>query len=117
MPTKISKWFAITALIALILLWRSSDSRTLLAGFAVCAGAVVVTIEAVRSQRYLWTLIFLAITVLFNPLFVVALSRHVYLLSCVICLMAFLLSLRIAPLAPRLSMATITDRTPGSESL
>ena len=117
MPTKISKWFAITALIALIVLWRSSDSRTLLAGFAVCAGAVVVTIEAVRSRRYVWMLIFLAITVLFNPLFLVVLSRQVYLLSYVLCLLAFLVSLRMAPLAPRLSMASITDRTPGSESL
>ena len=117
MPTRISKWFAITALIALIVLWRSSDNRTLVAGFAVCAGAVVATIEALRARNYVWMPVFLGITLLFNPLVVVTLSRPVYLATDILCLAAFLLSLRMAPPAPRLSMASITDRTPGSESL
>lgn len=117
MLTKISKWFAITALVALIVLWRSSDNRTLLAGFAVCAGAAVATIEAVRARSYVWMAIFLGIALLFNPLVVIALSRPAYLASYLACLAAFLLSMRMAPPAPRLSMASITDRTPGSESL
>lgn len=117
MPTRISKWFAITALMALIVLWRSSDNRTLVAGFAVCAGAIVAAIEAVRARNYVWIPIFLGITLLFNPLVVVTLSRPEYLATDILCLGAFLMSLRMVPPAPRLSMASITDRTPGSESL
>ena len=117
MPTKISKWFAITALIALIVLWRSADNRTLVAGFAVCAAAFVAAIEAIRARNYVWMPVFLAITLLFNPLVVIALSRPLYLATDILCLAAFLLSLRMALPAPRLSMASITDRTPGSESL
>lgn len=64
MPVKVSKWFAITALIALI-----------------------------------------------------ALSRPLYFGTDMLCLAAFLLSLWMAPPAPTLSMASITERTPESESL
>jgi hypothetical protein len=117
MPTKLSKWFAIAALVALIILWRSSDSRTLLAGFAVCAGAVITMIETIRARSYVWMTVFLGITLLFNPLVVVTLSKPVYLASYLLCLTAFLLSLRMTAPAPRPSIASITDRTPGSESL
>jgi hypothetical protein len=117
MPTKISKWFAIAALIVLIILWRSSDSRTLLAGFAVCAAAVVATIETIRARNYMWMTVFLGVALLFNPLVIVTLSKPVYCASYLLCLVAFLLSFRMTAPPPRLSMASITDRTPGSESL
>ncbi len=61
--------------------------------------------------------VFLGITLLFNPLVIVTLSRPVYLASYLLCLIAFLLFLRMTAPAPRLSIASITDRTPGSESL
>ena len=117
MSTRISKLLAIAALIVLMILWRSSDSRTLLAGFAVCAGAVVATIETIRARNYVWMGVFLGIALLFNPLVIVTLSKPVYFASYLVCLVAFLLSFRMTAPAPRLSMASITDRTPGSESL
>jgi hypothetical protein len=117
MATKMMKWLAVAALLALIVLWRSSDSRTLVAGFLVCTGAIVAMVQATRVYKYGWILAFLAITVLFNPLVPMMFSRGAFLTLYFGCLATFLLSLRMAPPAARLSMASITDRTPGSESL
>jgi len=117
MATKLSKWCAIAALLALIVLWRSSDSRTLIAGFVVCTAAVVTAWQAVRVRKYAWILVFIAIVVLFNPLVPMVFPRTAFLMIYVACLATFLLSLRMAVPQPRLSMASITDRTPGSESL
>jgi hypothetical protein len=117
MATKMSKWLAIAALLTLIVLWRSSDSRTLIAGFLVCAAAVVAMVQATRVRKPGWILVFLAITVLFNPLVPMVFSRGVFLTLYLGCLATFLLSLRMTLPAARLSMASITDRTPGSESL
>lgn len=117
MATRISKWFAIVALLALVILWRSSDNRTFLAGFAVCAAAVVATVQAVRVRQHAWIMVFVGITVLFNPLVQLVFSRSVFLALYIACLASFVLSLRMAEPGPRLSMASITDRTPGSESL
>jgi signal transduction histidine kinase len=112
-----SKWLAIAALLTLTVLWRSSDSRTLIAGLLVCAAAVVAMVQATRVRKYGWILPFFAITVLFNPLVPMVFSRTAFLALYLGCLVTFLLSLRMALPAPRLSMASITDRTPGSESL
>ncbi len=117
MATRMMKWFAIAALLALAVLWRSSDSRTLIAGFVVCAGAIVAMLEASRVRKYGWILAFLAIAVLFNPLVPMVFSRGAFLTMYGGCLATFLLSMGMATPAPRLSMASITDRTPGSESL
>lgn len=110
------KWIAIAALLALAVLWRSSDSRTLVAGFVVCAGAIVAMLQATRTRKYGWILAFLAIAALY-PLVPMTFSRGAYLTLYVGCLATFLLSLRMATPSPKLSMASITDRTPGSESL
>jgi uncharacterized membrane protein HdeD (DUF308 family) len=117
MATKLSKWLAIAALLTLIVLRRSSDSRTMIAGFLVCAAAVVAVVQATRVRKYGWILVFFAITVLFNPLVPLMFSRSAFLMLYLGCLATFLLSLRMALPVPRLSMASITDRTPGSESL
>jgi hypothetical protein len=117
MATKLSKWLAIAGLLSLIVLWRSSDSRTLIAAFLVCAAAIVAIVQAARVHKYGWILVFLAITVLFNPLVPMVFSRGTFLTLYLGCLATFLLSLGMAPPAARLSMASITDRTPGSESL
>lgn len=117
MVTKITKWFAIAALLTLLVLWRSSDSWTLIAGFVVCTAAIVATVQAVRVRKYGWISAFLGITLLFNPLFPLAFSRSAFASLYLGCLGLFLISLWMAPTPPRLSMASITDRTPGSESL
>ena len=65
----------------------------------------------------LLTLVILLQSLLFNPLFPMLFSRGTFLTLYLECLATFLLSLGMATPARRLSMASITNRTPGSESL
>jgi hypothetical protein len=61
--------------------------------------------------------LFLAIITLFNPVLTASLPRHLYLWTDLTCLAAFVASLVFLKSKPVLSIASITDRTPGSESL
>jgi hypothetical protein len=114
--TNIMKWIAIVALF-LAVLWRSSaDYRTILQ-FVVCAGATFVVLQAARSGKYLWAAAFSGIAVLFNPIVPVELSRGMFLWLDLTCLAMFLVSLASLKTRTRLSVVSITDPTPQSESL
>jgi len=113
---KLMKWIAIAALL-LALFWHPfAENRTLLQ-FAILAGAVVVAAQAFRAGRYLWVGMFLAVVGLFNPIRPVPLSPSMFLFLDAITLVLFMVSLRGLETKPKLSIASITDRTPGSESL
>lgn len=116
MIPKLMKWIAIAALL-LALFWHPfAESRRLLQ-FVVLAGAVAVVAQAFGGRRYLWVGMFLAVAGLFNPIRPVALSPSVFLFLDAITLVLFMVSLGRLMMKPRLSIASITDRTPGSESL
>jgi len=116
MIPKLMKWIAIAALL-LALFWHPfADSRRLLQ-FAVLAGAVAVVAQAFRAGRYLWVGMFLAVAGLFNPIRPIPLSASVFLFLDAITLVLFMVSLRGLETKHTLSIASITDRTPGSESL
>ena len=115
MLTKIMKWVCIAAL--LLAVWRSSTSSQLVLHFVVCVGALLVALQAVRANKYFWAAGFIAIAVFFNPVAPVALSRKTFLWLDWACVAAFLVSLAALKGHPTLSMPSITNRTPGSESL
>jgi hypothetical protein len=116
MLTKIMKWIAIAALL-LALFWHPfAESRKLLE-LAVLAGAVAVLVQAVRAGKYVWTGLFVAVACLFNPIRPISFSPSVFLFMNAATLVLFMVSLRGLETRPRLSIASITDRTPGSESL
>ena len=116
MPTKIMKWIAMAALL-LALFWQPfADSRILLQ-LAVWAGAVAALVQAVRAGKYLWVGVFLAVAGLFNPIRPLAVSASVFLVLDAITLVLFMVSLGRLAMRPKLSIASITNRTPGSESL
>ena len=118
MPTKIIKWVSVALLLLLAVLGRSSsDYRTMLAAFAVSAGAIVVFVQAVGARKYVWAATFLSIGALFNPVLPVMLPRNMFLWLDLACLVMFLVSLAVWKANPRLSIASITDPTPRSESL
>ena len=116
MLPKLMKWIAITALL-LALFWHPFAENRRLLQFAILAGAVAVVVQAFRAGRYLWVGIFLAVVGLFNPIRQVPLSPSMFLFLDAITLVLFMVSLRGLETKPRLSLASITDRTPGSESL
>ena len=115
MFTKIMKYASIVAL--LISLWRSSFDYRILAAFIVTVGAVAVATQAARLQRTIWTVGFGAIATVLNPVVTGQLGPAVFRWCDVLCIAAFVGSLVILKAQPVLSMPSITDRTPGSESL
>ena len=116
MLTKITKWIAIAALL-LALFWHPfAESRRLLQ-FAVLGGAVAVLVQALRAGKYMWIGLFVAVACVFNPIRPISFSPSLFLVLDALTLVLFMVSLRGLDTKPRQSIASITDRTPGSESL
>jgi uncharacterized protein DUF6804 len=116
MFTKIMKWVSIAVLLLAALRLPSADSQVLLE-IVICVSALLVVWQAVRRGKYAWMAGFLTIAVLFNPVVPIALSRRIFLGLDWVCLMTFLISLAVLRRQPVLSIPSITDRTPGSQSL
>ncbi|MFZ3211080.1 MAG: DUF6804 family protein [Terriglobales bacterium] len=116
MLTKIMKWIAMAALLVALFWHPFAENRRLLE-LAVLAGAVAVLVQAVRAGKYVWVGLFVAIACIFNPVRPVAVSASVFLFLDALTLVLFMVSLRGLETRPKLSIASITDRTPGSESL
>jgi len=116
MFTKIMKWVSIMALL-LAFVSRPSTSYQIMLEILVCVSALMVVAQAWRDGKYLWAAGFVAIAGLFNPVVPVAISRNAFLWVDALCIATFLVSLAVLKRHPRLSMPSITNRTPGSESL
>jgi hypothetical protein len=114
---KLTKWIAVAALF-LALFWQPFAENRILLQYVVWVGAILVFVQAVRAGKYLWSGLFLAVAGIFNPIRPVGLSPTVFLFLDAITLVLFMVSLgRGLATKPTLSIASITDRTPGSESL
>lgn len=116
MFTKIMKLVSIAALL-LAALRLAAPSYQALVEIVVCVSALLVVLQAWRAHKYIWGAGFLAIAVLFNPIVLVALSRKIFLWLDWVCLAAFLVSLAVLKRQPTLAMPSVTNQTPGSESL
>ena len=123
MLTKIMKWITMAVLLTGAMLWRSaanSEFPQFLLGFVVCSGAGVVLMQAVRAKKYVWAVGFaaIAIALLFNPLVpVLPFDGEWGRLLVLISIVPFAVSLAALRTQPLLSIPSITDRNPGSESL
>ena len=114
----IMKSVSIAALLLAAMSGRSASSYQFWLDLAIFMGAVVVAQQAVRAKHYLWTTAFVAIALLFNP--VVPVPRptdDLFRLMIFVCLAPFAISLAALKTLPILSIPSITDRAPGSESL
>lgn len=116
MLMKAMKWIAIAALL-LALFWHPFAENRRLLQFAVLAGALAVAVQAVRAGKLVWIGLFVAVAWVFNPIRPFAVSPSAFLVLDALTLVLFMVSLRGLETRPRLSIASITDRTPGSESL
>lgn len=118
MRTRVVKCLCIAVLFVAFVLWQWVADYEFALRLVVCAGAAVVAVQAYRAARHRWTAGFAAIALLFNPfLSVFPLADRMGLLSIVLAAGAFGISLTVLKSQPLLSMPSITDRTPGSESL
>ena len=97
--------------------WVASSGVDILLDILISVGAITVATEAVARPKYLWASGFVAISLLFNAIAPVALSRNVFFALDVACLLAFLISLETLKSQSVLSISSITNRIPGSLSL
>jgi len=116
MLTKIMKWASIAGLF-LAVLWRPSENFQLLLEFVVCAGAILVALDAVRAEEYVWATGFVAIALLFNPVAPVVLSRDMFFWLGGASVATFLASLVVLRPKPRLSLESLLARAQGIKSL
>jgi hypothetical protein len=119
--TKIMKWITMAALLTAAMLWRSaanSQFLQFLLGFVVCFGAGVVVMQALRAKKFVWAVGFAGIALLFNPLVpVLPFDGEWGRLLVLVSIVPFAVSLAALRTHPLLSIASITGRNPGSESL
>ncbi len=113
--TKIIKWSAIAALREGGF-WYSISSCRPLSQFAVAAGTVVLT-RAARMRRYVWMTLLLLAVCPFNPVASSPFSNYITGIASAFTVLLFFFSLELLQPKRRLSIVSITDRMPGSESL
>jgi hypothetical protein len=99
------------------LLWRFSMVPSTLLIWIVWAGTIVVFAQATRAGKYLWTGIFGVLVVLFNPVLPIPISASQALILNATTLILFMVSVESLREKPRLSIASITGRTPGGVAL
>jgi len=116
MLTFVVKWISVAALL-IAMAWRTSAGYGLVLLFIIWAGALIATVQSYTLGKYIWAIGFLAVAILFNPISPFVLSRALFLSLGTASLGLFLVSLRFLRTPARLSIASITDRIPGSESL
>ena len=118
MRTRVVKWLCIAVLFVAFVLGRWIANYEFLLRAVTCAGAAVVAVQAFQSAKHLWTICFFAIALLFNPAIpIFPLADTLGLFAIVVAAAAFAVSLTKLKSLPLLSMPSITDRNPGSESL
>jgi hypothetical protein len=83
----------------------------------VCLSALLVVAEGFRGRKYFWASGFVAIAVLFNPIVPVTLPRKMFLGLDSVCILTFLVSLALSKRQPRLTVTSIINGRPRSESL
>jgi hypothetical protein len=116
--TQVMKWVSIGALLVAVLFWNSGANYQLELNLVVSVAAVVVLVQAFQAKKYRWAACFLTIALLFNPAVpVFRLAGVVAFALVVLSIAPFAISLIALRPLPLLSIPSITDRTPGSQSL
>lgn len=113
---RIMTGFAIAGL-AVVLLWRVPSSFQLAVQTLGCVAAVLLVLKSFESSRIWMALVFIAVAMSLNPVVTPGLPTAAMMAAQATGLMLFAVSAFIYRGQPRMSIASITDRTPGSESL
>jgi len=112
MLTRIMTIACITALLIAVS-WHSFPEYRVPFSLVIWAGAIVVSVQAVRTARFSWMLVFLGIAGVFNPIMPVALSRGVFYALDLATLELFAVSLAVFSREPNLSGAGLAARDAG----
>jgi hypothetical protein len=118
MHAQVMKWVSIAALLVAAMFWNSAANYQLELNLVVTIAAAVVLIQAFQAKKYRWAAGFLAIALLFNPAVpIFQLAGGLSLSLVVFAIAPFAISLVALRPHPLLSIPSITDRNPGSQSL
>ena len=118
MHIQAAKWASIAALLLAMVLWNSPPIYQTALTLVVTVGAVLILIQAFQAKKYWWTAGFFAVAVLFNPAVpAVRLAGTLGFSLVVLAIAPFAVSLVALKPHRLLSIPSITDRNPGSESL
>jgi hypothetical protein len=116
MLTTTMKYVAIGALLA-SMFWQMVPNLRSYLDFVVAAGAVFVLVQAVNLHKYWWVAVFAVVLCLFNPIRPVAFSFGTLMTLQIMTAAVFAVSLQMLKTKPRLSIASITEANPKTESL
>lgn len=118
MLSNIMKWFSGSVLLLATIFWGLAAEYELLLTVVVFMGAIVVLEQAIKERQYVWTIAFALIALIFNPAApVFQASAPEFRLLALAGSVAFAASLALLKSRPIFSIASITGRTPRSESL
>lgn len=118
MQTKVMKCVSIAALLLAAIFWSVAPDYQVELDWVVCAGAAFVLIQAFQAKKYPWAAGFLALALLFNPVLPIFPLAGALSLSLVLLAVApFAISMVSLQPRPLLSIPSITNRNPRSQSL
>ena len=118
MLAKIMKWVSSITLLLMAAFSPAASGFELLFGLLVFMGAIIVLQQALGERQYAWAAGFAGIALAFNPAVpLFGASGSWFPMMALACAAIFSVSLLALKTKPVLSIASITDRTPGSESL
>jgi hypothetical protein len=118
MHNQVMKWTSIVALLLAVVFWKAAPDYQRELNLIVAMAAAFVFVQAYRAGKHLWAVGFAGIALLFNPVVpMFRLGGDPGLGLVVFSIVPFAMSLIVLKSQPRLSIASITDRNPGSQSL
>jgi hypothetical protein len=116
--TQMMKWVSIAALLVAVVFWNSAANYQRELNLVVSVAAAVILAQAFQVKKYRWAACFLTIALLFNPVVpVFRLAGSAGFALVVLSIAPFAISLIALRPLPLMSIPSITDRTPGSQSL
>lgn len=116
MLTTIMK-YAATVTLLLGTFWHLPANLRSYSAFVISAAAVFVLVQAVNLHKYAWAAAFLTIACVFNPVLPIALSFAVLMALQITSAALFVASLQSLRTNPRMTIASITEANPRTESL
>jgi hypothetical protein len=116
MLTTIMKYVAIATLLTGIF-WRLAPNLRSYLDFVITAAAVFVLLQAVNFRKYAWAAIFVLVACIFNPVQPIGFSFSVLVALQVISATLFAVSLVALRTAPRMTIASIIQANPRTQSL
>lgn len=116
MLTTIMKYVAVAALLTVIFWDLPSNPRSYF-DFVITAAAMFVLVQAVHLRKYAWAAAFLLVGCVFNPIQPIAFSFGMLVALQIVAAAVFTVSLAALRTSPRMTIASITDSNPRTESL